>query len=79
MKAARGRARTPKHFVRNLRETPLLFAKLLECDASSHRFCALASTSGRDPAQIAFGGSRNGCFCVCENVRLPPAAINLLE
>ena len=32
-----------------------------------------------DPAQIAFGGSRNGCFRICENVRLPPAAINLLE
>ena len=32
-----------------------------------------------DPAQIAFGGSRNGYFCVCKNVRLPPAAINLLE
>ena len=32
-----------------------------------------------DPAQIAFGGSRNGCFCIRKNVRLPPAAINLLE
>ena len=32
-----------------------------------------------NPAQIAFGGSRNGCFCIRKNVRLPPAAINLLE
>lgn len=32
-----------------------------------------------DPAQITFGGSPNGCFCICENIRLPPAAINLLE
>ena len=32
-----------------------------------------------DRAQITFSGSRDCCFCVCENVRLPPAAINLLE
>src|SRR5439155_26123500 len=32
-----------------------------------------------DRAQITFSGSRDCCFCVCENVRLPPAAIKLLE
>src|SRR2546427_10253770 len=32
-----------------------------------------------DRVQITFSGSRDCCFCVCENVRLPPAAINLLE
>ena len=32
-----------------------------------------------DPTQVAFGGSRNRCFCICEDIRLPPAAINLLE
>jgi hypothetical protein len=32
-----------------------------------------------DPVQITFGGSRNGCFCICKNIRLPPAAVNLLE
>jgi len=37
------------------------------------------SYSGADPAQIAFGRSRNGCFCIRENIRLPPTAINLLE
>ena len=32
-----------------------------------------------DPIQITFGGSRDGCFCVRKNIRLPPAAINLLQ
>jgi len=32
-----------------------------------------------DPAQIPFGGSRDGCFCVCENVRFPPCPVNLFE
>jgi len=31
-----------------------------------------------DPAQIAFGGSPNSTLCVRQNIRLPPAAINLL-
>src|SRR5206468_3067656 len=34
---------------------------------------------GCDRAQITFGRSRNRRFCIRENVRLPPAAINLLE
>jgi hypothetical protein len=37
------------------------------------------ATSDTDPAQIAFGGSRNRTLCVCKNIRLPPATINLLE
>src|SRR5215831_6890742 len=32
-----------------------------------------------DPPEISFGGSHNGCFCIRENISLPPAAINLLE
>jgi len=32
-----------------------------------------------DRAQIAFGGSRNGCFCIRKNVRLPPAAVDVIE
>ena len=79
MKAARGRARTPKASRNQPARRRISHKMPLECDASSHRFWALASNSGLDPAEIAFGGSRNGCFCIRKNIRLPPAAINLLE
>ena len=76
MKAMRGRIALQKHFVRNHTLRLLCFAQSFgSARASSRRFWILQT----DRAQIPFGGSRNGCFCICEDIRLPPAAINLLE
>jgi hypothetical protein len=56
----RGRTRTPKHFVQNPRQTPLLFREAFGVRARPRAALDLwRSYSGADGAQITFDRSHN--------------------
>jgi hypothetical protein len=76
----RGRIALQKHFVRNYTDMIALFcASFVSAHATSRRFGSLEVYSGADRAQIAFGRASHCDFSVGQDVRFPPATVNLIE